>query len=196
FEVTPIGPHTIMVSGSIKLYANALYTDGSRRSVTHAVSWVSSDTSVATVDAIGNVQAANKGGTVVITTNLNGVNGNSVTIKVESYDAGRFMTPLTITEANDAGYENDGASYGFTVYTWHQAFGVCSKRGYRLPTKDELAALYKQEGDMSKFGWPVGRNYWTVTVYGNATRYVVNMGNGSTSGKAQQYSDYATCIKY
>jgi uncharacterized protein YjdB len=95
--VTPSDPS--ITSGNTEQFtATATYSDGSTANVTSQVSWKSSDTAVATIDASGLATGAAAGSTT-ITASLNGVSGT---------------TTLTVTASTGG-----GGSGSVNIATWH-----------------------------------------------------------------------------
>ncbi|MDA8124319.1 MAG: DUF1566 domain-containing protein [Deltaproteobacteria bacterium] len=93
--------------------------------------------------------------------------------------------------------------------TWDQAksgvpsfqSGACSGRlkdgskagDWRLPTKDELAAVY---GQKSKLGEVRDDYYWTSTeAFGGASAYMVNMKNGNSSTMPKTSQEYSLPVR-
>jgi len=83
-------------------------------------------------------------------------------------------------------------------YNYDQAMALCSgainsKTGWRLPTKDELLALYAS-GAMNDMGWAL-HNTWSSTARNNGTYYVVNLISGGVGSDNDKDIQYVTCVR-
>ncbi|MBK6607412.1 MAG: caspase family protein [Leptospiraceae bacterium] len=80
---------------------------------------------------------------------------------------------------------------------WHNAKSKCAGLGMRLPTKDELVALYKSGASWRNAGCSDGIcAYWSSTEYSAEGAYTVSMNSGSVSsyGKDHSYND-VRCVR-
>lgn len=116
---------------------------------------------------------------------------------------GVFYSPPTKAQADAL-----GASYSLTTselgltwasFTQSQAQAMCSQRGYRLASKDELVALYNAyptDRLNSEFHWPTTKvGYWSSTgglEFGHY--YRVFLSYGFYEGAETQTKLYASCI--
>jgi hypothetical protein len=83
-------------------------------------------------------------------------------------------------------------------YSFDQATALCSgaingKTGWRLPTKDELLALYAS-GAMNDMGWAL-HNTWSSTTRSSGTYYVVNLISGGVGSDNDKDIQYVTCVR-
>ena len=89
------------------------------------------------------------------------------------------------------------------LYTYAQATVLCAgtingQTGWRLPTKDELSALYTAYPNDSSVllgkGWTLG-NTWSTTNDGLGTPYMVFLNNGSVFSTGFTDLYYVTCVR-
>ena len=114
--VTPTNP-TIVTGGAQQFTATGTYSDGSTQNITNQVSWNSSTSAVATINASGLASGVSAGSTTISATQ-SGVTGLT-TLTVQT-------APLTITTGSplpngtvNAGYSTTLAASGGTLpYTW------------------------------------------------------------------------------
>jgi len=83
--------------------------------------------------------------------------------------------------------------------TWSDANAYCSntaingQNGWRLPTKDELEALY-DSGAMKDQGWTL--NYtWSSTPDSAGSRYFVSLSGGYVYAVNDTFTGYVTCVR-
>ncbi|WP_413282550.1 beta-prism lectin domain-containing protein [Vibrio sp. MA40-2] len=97
-------------------------------------------------------------------------------VYVEASDT-LFLSPINYQQAQDARIKTVGSVIGDGVdalagteqpiVLWDNAQGMCQSMGARLPTSDELASLYEQEGNLfasDNAKWSVQESYWSSTV--------------------------------
>jgi hypothetical protein len=81
---------------------------------------------------------------------------------------------------------------------WPDANAYCTKTaingqtGWRLPTKDELIALYNS-GAMEDQGWTLF-NTWSSTTDSTGDHYLVDLHDGSDRALYKTFSYYVTCV--
>jgi hypothetical protein len=75
--VTPSAPSAQTLSNTLQFTATGTYSDGSTSNITASVTWGSSSTAVATINASGLATSAG-GGSTTITATLSGVTGSTV----------------------------------------------------------------------------------------------------------------------
>ncbi|RKP43930.1 hypothetical protein D7S86_28290 [Pararobbsia silviterrae] len=102
-------------------------------------------------------------------------------------------------------------------YDYHDALIHCTKRDMRLPTVDELRALFafantgSDTGDANQvaivapkndarysdglYGWGGGSPYWSRTFAGKGFHKAVNLGNGPVSTIHDSHQNYVSCIR-
>ena len=120
--VTPANP-TISSPGSQQFMATGTYSDGSTQNITNQVTWASSSTAVATVNASGLVTAVSPGTTTISATLAGKIGSSTLTVQA--------IRPVTITTTSLSNgtvsvvYSATlTASGGTTPYTWAQASGT------------------------------------------------------------------------
>jgi len=83
--------------------------------------------------------------------------------------------------------------------SWANANSYCAnttingQTGWRLPTKEELSALYAS-GAMKDHGWAI-RNTWSSERSGSNFHYIVNMIGGGVVSTIDSYDSYVTCVR-
>lgn len=85
-----------------------------------------------------------------------------------------------------------------TLRDWSAADSYCTSQGMRLPTRDELVALYNANPNntiATTCGWPTDGNYWSSTQYAPGNHYFVNLGNGFVSNYSDFNVIYVTCVR-
>jgi len=102
-------------------------------------------------------------------------------------------------------------------YDYHDALYHCAKRHMRLPTVEEMKALYVYANSGSStatgsknaivapkndsrypgglYGWGGGSIYWSHTFVGNGVHKVVNLSNGRVSIYHDQHRSYVSCVR-
>lgn len=84
--VTPADP-TVAQGHTVQFTATGLYTDGSTSDITGVVTWSSSNTAVATINAAGLASTPAVGGPVTITASMSGKSGTTtLTVTAAEYD--------------------------------------------------------------------------------------------------------------
>jgi len=82
---------------------------------------------------------------------------------------------------------------------WSEANSYCTntaingQNGWRLPTKDELSALYNS-GAMKDQGWTLN-NTWSSTPAGSGGHYFVGLLHGYVSSLYDALENYVTCVR-
>lgn len=102
-------------------------------------------------------------------------------------------------------------------YDYHDALYHCAKRDMRLPTVEELKALfaYANAGNSTAtgskyaivapkndsrypdglYGWGGGSIYWSHTFAGKGFHKAVNLGNGRVSIYYDSHKSYVSCVR-
>ncbi|WP_345816975.1 hypothetical protein AAGS40_28880 (plasmid) [Paraburkholderia sp. PREW-6R] len=102
-------------------------------------------------------------------------------------------------------------------YDYHDARYHCANRGMRLPTVEELKALFAYantakstakgsqyaiiapKGDSryaeGLYGWGGGSVYWSHSFAGRGLHKVVNLGDGKVGVKHDSYRSYVSCVR-
>ncbi|PPA27884.1 hypothetical protein C3737_22110 [Aeromonas jandaei] len=113
-----------------------------------------------------------------------------------------YTCPLTQAEAEANGISYSGIlSENGVVYvghTWPKARDYCNGLGggYRLPTLDELNALYSAYGNMTSYaGWPTGNYYWSSTEGIPGAHYNVSLGSGFVTSSYDSIKRFVTCVR-
>lgn len=101
-------------------------------------------------------------------------------------------------------------------YDYHEALYHCTKRHMRLPTVEQLQALFEYansdnsaatRGDYAivapkndsrypggLYGWGGGSKYWSHTFAGKGFHKVVDLGNGRVSAYYDSHRSYVSCV--
>ncbi|MEL3925738.1 DUF823 domain-containing adhesin [Aeromonas enteropelogenes] len=116
-----------------------------------------------------------------------------------------FACPITTTKATEMGvaYSGTVSHYGGTYarMNWSEAVAFCSGLGggNRLPTKDELLALYTAHPNnllSTDLSWPTGGyGYWSSTPTDSGTHYRVDLYYGNSGSGTDVFSYYASCVR-
>ncbi|TKG06074.1 DUF1566 domain-containing protein, partial [Vibrio sp. F13] len=96
-------------------------------------------------------------------------------------------------------------------FKWQNADNYCNTinydgiMGWRLPTKNELVALYDSTqgggqnnpgGMWSKYGWPSSQTYWSSTLHAGSSRhYRVSLNNGGVGSNNDNLDQYVSCVR-
>ena len=85
-----------------------------------------------------------------------------------------------------------------TEYNYSQATTLCAgtingQTGWRLPTKDELSALYNS-GAMKGQGWTLSIT-WSSTPDSAGDHYYVSLDSGSVYGNIDTNKNYVSCVR-
>lgn len=86
-----------------------------------------------------------------------------------------------------------------TTYTYDQASSLCGgtingQSGWRLPTYDELVALYNS-GAMKDQGWRLDST-WSSMAYGSSgIHFVVSLHNGNAFQNLDTIDNCVTCVR-
>lgn len=97
--------------------------------------------------------------------------------------------------AGQGGYATPDNGMG---YNWFAADSYCTSQGLRLPTKDELVALYnayQNDSIASVCGWPTGNYYWSSTQNGSGSHYSVYLNNGGVYVYYDSNYGHVTCVR-
>jgi hypothetical protein len=108
--VTPVSPATLPVGLSQQFTAFGAYANGTTQNITALVSWASSNTTVATISALGLATGASAGSTS-ITASLSGITSPAVVLNV----AAPALTSIVVTPDTPANL-TVGLSQQFTAF--------------------------------------------------------------------------------
>ncbi|MEG2727557.1 MAG: hypothetical protein RSA26_00635, partial [Mucinivorans sp.] len=78
------------------------------------------------------------------------------------------------------------------IIPWQTATNNCAAWGGRLPSKDELLAIYQNQGSYSTF---VRSFYWSSTPKNAAAYHIVDFENGDVNSDAPDYIWHVRCVK-
>lgn len=82
--------------------------------------------------------------------------------------------------------------------SWSSANSYCTSQGMRLPTKDELVALYNANPNntiATTCGWPTDFSYWSSTQSSSGYHYDVQLVNGFVYGRYDSSLSNVTCVR-
>ncbi|MNF93298.1 hypothetical protein D3C84_759690 [compost metagenome] len=186
-----------------------------------ALSWSSSDPTVATISSTGTSGKGLATGVAVGTTTLTAsgsANGTPFSATAEltvnsalwsgcalgTVTAGglTYTCPLTQAEADANGisytatYSENGLIY--VRHNWGSADAYCTGlgSGFRLPSKDELVLLFNTYGNIETYaGWPTSFVSWSSTEDSVGGHYSVGLGGGSVSIDNDSYDYYVSCVR-
>ncbi|WP_260601452.1 Lcl domain-containing protein [Vibrio cholerae] len=197
------------------LVAIATYSDGTSAQVTNSVAWTSVDTNTATVTPSGLLKGVDVGSTTVTATK-GSVTSKTVNVKVcrdltgpciDIFDtgSGKLFTSApsdSYTFKISVGYTS-GLSGLNRVFKWDYANKLCDRynavsiggrSNWRLATRRELKDLHDVYGDMNTArGWPLHKNYWSVTPDGS-NYYYVDLSSGYIGSTKPYDPMYASCV--
>ena len=113
-------------------------------------------------------------------------------IKVSPIDYIELSTAGLYVETKDAGYSS-----------WESVNNLCNNRtvggmkGWRLPSKEELATLYECKNVIGGFHTSSAYNrYWSSTQASNSSYYYyIDFGSGYLSTTSPNISNYARCVR-
>ena len=86
------------------------------------------------------------------------------------------------------------------IKNWSDANTYCNntaingQNGWRLPTKDEMSALYNS-GAMNGQGWTLDST-WSSTPFSAGVHFNVFLGNGYVGPGGGTYGHYVTCVRF
>ena len=112
------------------------------------------------------------------------------------------VLPIEFIELSTAGLyvETKDAGCG----DWKSMNNLCNNRtvggmkGWRLPTKSELATLYEHKGVIGGFHVTANSRYWSSTIFSSGTYavyYWIDFYDGQLSTSTETYSNYARCVR-
>lgn len=195
-SVTPSSA-TLSVSGTQQLTATGTYSDSSTPDITNSVSWVSSDTAVATVSSTGLVTAV-AGGSATITASLSGQNDTSVITVNLFTSCGTGLNDTGSTNATGVCLKlaDDGSGNWFTSTP---SLALMNTLGYTQATGESGGKTYARTYDETGpdpgsniSGGPAGTfvefdllgHSWPSAVGGQAYRYCQDLASISFAGKS------------
>ncbi|HYI93632.1 MAG TPA: DUF4082 domain-containing protein [Bryobacteraceae bacterium] len=155
--VTPGNP-TILVGGTQQFTATGTYSDNSTQSLTNQVTWSSTSTAVATINAAGLATSASAGSTS-ISARLGSVTGNT-SLTVQGTALAITTTTLSGGTVGTAYTGTLAASGGTSPYTWSLVSGSSLPAGLTLNAST---------GGISGTPTPSGTSIFTVRVTDSAT---------------------------
>ncbi|HFG1900780.1 TPA: Ig-like domain-containing protein, partial [Vibrio cholerae] len=196
------------------LVAIATYSDGTSAQVTNSVAWTSVDTNTATVTPSGLLKGVDVGSTTVNATK-GSVTSNTVNVNVcanlggaciDIFDtgSGKLFTSSPSDDYTSIISVGSSGLYGYyRIFKWDSANKLCDKyntesiggrSNWRLATRRELKELHDVYGDMNTArGWPLGKDYWSVTPDGS-NYYYLNLSSGYIGSTKPYDQMYASCV--
>ncbi|WP_176733577.1 Ig-like domain-containing protein [Aeromonas hydrophila] len=190
-QITP-ATSSLPVGFGEHLKAEVTLSDSTTLDVTadDAISWSSSNPAIATISGSG----VNKG-------MLTGVAAGTVTITASGEANGQvFSSTAEVTVEPFLTVSNVGS---FSIpdvvrLNWEDADAYCNALataggGWRLPSLDELVALY--DAYQNPLGWPAYSAYWTSAVFNENSHYIVSLLNGGAFGSFNSNHNHSTCIR-
>lgn len=81
---------------------------------------------------------------------------------------------------------------------WSDADSYCTSQGFRLPTTDELVALYNAYpgGQIASVcGWSTNGSYWSSTQVSPGSHNMVNLNNGDVNINLDNNTINVTCVR-
>ncbi len=137
--VTPAGP-SILVNGTQQFTATGTYTDSSHQDITGNVTWSSSDTTLATVNAAGLATGIAAGNANIQATSA-GINGsttltvNPILVSLTVTTADSTIDINTTTQFTATGNFSDGSAQDYTqLVSWSAPGSIASIDGTGLAT--------------------------------------------------------------
>ncbi len=134
----------------------------------------------------------NKYGTDEASNKWKDIRGVNISIKVggDILILGSYSPINCYNSATDKKYCGTQSSNKYEDY-WAGAQKACAEQGMRLPTTDELRALYYDKSWTQK---PASGSYWTVDELSNTNARVMEFSSGSFSGRYKYGSNRALCV--
>ncbi|MEZ8886149.1 beta-prism lectin domain-containing protein [Vibrio sp. 10N.222.54.F6] len=118
-----------------------------------------------------------------------------------------FLSPINYQQAQDARIKTAGfvlgdgvdaiSQYKQPLIMWEHAEGMCQSMGARLPTNDELAALFKQEGHIYQSDnakWSAQESYWTSNDNSDGTAATYDLKSGQEESAELLAGKLVTCV--
>lgn len=214
-EITPSIP-SIAIGTNQQFTAIGIYSNNTDQDLTDSVTWGSSNTAAAAIEAGGKgiVNCIDEGQTT-ITATLEGISGKTeLKVLLTTINELPDISPLNYT------YNPDTVTDGKTGLIWQKnddntpriwadAITYCDALelgGYtdwRLPTKKELITIvdYKKSSppviDADSFPGTVPMDYWSSTTYAGKpkTAWGVYFGNGMVDGASKLENKYVRCVR-
>ncbi|EJL6845474.1 Ig-like domain-containing protein, partial [Vibrio cholerae] len=196
------------------LAAIATYSDGTSAQVTNSVAWTSVDTNTATVTPSGLLSGVEVG-TTTVTAMKDGITSNTVNVKVcrdlggpciDIFDTGSgklFTSTPSYGYTSKMNFSNSGISGYHSSFDWDNSNNLCyryntksigGRSNWRLATRRELKELHDVYGNMNTArGWPIGKEYWSVTPDGSSY-YYVDLRSGYTGSTNPVDLLFASCV--
>lgn len=197
-QVTP--PNVIMAKGTKQQFsAVAIYSDGTSQNVSQSVTWHSSDTSVATIDANGMATAV-MGGDVTIHAQQDGLRSEDANLTVSMATLSAVhITPASVRLAIGAKQQfnamaifSDGTSQNVSnSVTWHSSNpGVVTidENGLATAVMTGQVSIYAQQGGMESSN----RADLSVTAATLASVQITPPSVNMARGTKQQFTATAT----
>lgn len=186
--VTPADA-SVRIGETQQYVAMATLEDDTVVDMSHAVTWSSSDSAIATIDAVGLATGVVQGNPTITATIQDGTSNISATAQLAvlpplpNFDLGctnglivdshgaQWTCPILASEAQALGlvyqavHIDPVSGNAFAVMDWSTANDFCFGLvgGYRLPTEVELQGLHAEYGNMTTQGWPVEQFYRAST---------------------------------
>lgn len=203
-QVTPVTASTS--KGLTQQFtATATLSDGSAQDVTNeaALSWVSSDPSIATIassQANGNGLATGVNpGTVTITASgtANGALFSSTAqLTIDTSGPGRCEDNNGVAVPGVGCFNNANGQY----LNWSDASDFCVGLGdgYVVPSQEQLLALYNAYPNNqmnTTWEWPTNDTYWSSTEAPSGAYYSVFLSDGNLYDNPNDTNSYVVCVR-